>query len=87
MMSEAELVSPATCRKPFSRFILLIRRRRVQTDSKEFPYLLFHNISGESGFDRAYEGVKRVLYMLFEFDPALAASQSDKCTVKYETIS
>lgn len=51
MMSEAGLVSPATWRKTLSRFLLLIRRRRVQMDSKD-PYLLLYNIYVESAFDR-----------------------------------
>lgn len=38
--------------KTLSRFLLLIRRRRAQTDSKDFPYLLLYSIYGESGFDR-----------------------------------
>lgn len=52
VMSEAGLVSPATWRKTLSRFLWMIRRRRAQTDSKDFPYLLLHSICGESGFDR-----------------------------------
>lgn len=58
-MSEAGLVSPATWRETLSRFSLLIRRRRVQTDSKDFPYFLFYNIYGESLFDRLM-GVRSV---------------------------
>lgn len=72
--------------KTLSRFLLLIRRRRAQTDSKDFPYLLLYSIYGESGFDRLMR-VWSVFSACYEFDPALAVNQSDKCTVKYKTIS